>query len=314
MDRSSPSPTSASASSVSSSSSSSLCPPSPLLQNCPQAEHQAPGFPARPFTIEDFDIGCPLGKGKFGSVYLARLKQSHFIVALKVLFKSQVEKEGMEHQLRREVEIQAHLHHPNILRLYNYFHDARRVYLIVEYAPRGELYKELLRSRTLDEQRTATIVEELADALTYCHAKKVIHRDIKPENLLLGFQGEVKIADFGWSVHTLSLRRKTMCGTMDYLPPEIVMGSTYDEKVDLWCVGVLCYELLVGSPPFESPSHSETYRRILKVDMRFPLSMPAGAQDLISRLLRFQPMERLPLSQVAVHPWVKAHSRRVLPP
>uniref|UniRef100_H0V0I1 non-specific serine/threonine protein kinase n=1 Tax=Cavia porcellus TaxID=10141 RepID=H0V0I1_CAVPO len=241
----------------------------------------------RPFTIEDFDIGCPLGKGKFGSVYLARLKQSHFIVALKVLFKSQVEKEGMEHQLRREVEIQ--------------------------YAPRGELYKELLRSRTLDEQRTATIVEELADALTYCHAKKVIHRDIKPENLLLGFQGEVKIADFGWSVHTLSLR-KTMCGTMDYLPPEIVMGSTYDEKVDLWCVGVLCYELLVGSPPFESPSHSETYRRILKVDMRFPLSMPAGAQDLISRLLRFQPMERLPLSQVAVHPWVKAHSRRVLPP
>ncbi|XP_032027197.1 aurora kinase C isoform X1 [Hylobates moloch] len=276
---------------------------------------QQPSSPAmRRLTIDDFEIGRPLGKGKFGNVYLARLKESHFIVALKVLFKSQIEKEGLEHQLRREIEIQAHLQHPNILRLYNYFHDARRVYLILEYAPRGELYKELQKSEKLDEQRTATIIEELADALTYCHDKKVIHRDIKPENLLLGFRGEVKIADFGWSVHTPSLRRKTMCGTLDYLPPEMIEGRTYDEKVDLWCIGVLCYELLVGYPPFESTSHSETYRRILKVDVRFPLSMPLGARDLISKLLRYQPLERLPLAQILKHPWVQAHSRRVLPP
>ncbi|KAG8510180.1 Aurora kinase C [Galemys pyrenaicus] len=229
--------------------------------------HSSSGITRR-LTIDDFEIGRPLGKGKFGNVYLARLKESRFIVALKVLFKSQIEKEGLEHQLRREVEIQAHLRHPNILRLYNYFHDARRVYLILEYAPRGELYKELQKSHTLDEQRTATIIEELADALTYCHEKKVIHRDIKPENLLLGYRGEVKIADFGWSVHTPSLRRKTMCGTLDYLPPEMIEGRTYNETVDLWCMGVLCYELLVGNPPFESPTHSETYRRILKTHRR----------------------------------------------
>ncbi|XP_023372212.1 aurora kinase C [Otolemur garnettii] len=268
----------------------------------------------RRFTIADFEIGRPLGKGKFGNVYLARLKENHFIVALKVLFKSQIEKEGLEHQLRREIEIQARLQHPNILRLYNYFHDARRVYLILEYAPRGELYKELQKNHTFDEQRTATIMEELADALTYCHDKKVIHRDIKPENLLLGLRGEVKIADFGWSVHTPSLRRNTMCGTLDYLPPEMVEGRTYDEKVDLWCIGVLCYELLVGKPPFESTSYNETYRRIVKVDVRFPQTMPSGAQDLISRLLRYKPQERLPLAQILEHPWVQAHSRRVLPP
>lgn len=93
----------------------------------------APNF-TRPFTIDDFEIGRPLGKGKFGNVYLAREKKSHFIVALKVLFKSQIEKEGVEHQLRREIEIQAHLQHPNILRLYNYFYDRRRIYLILEYA------------------------------------------------------------------------------------------------------------------------------------------------------------------------------------
>ncbi|XP_038242191.1 aurora kinase B isoform X1 [Dermochelys coriacea] len=270
--------------------------------------------PQRVFTINDFEIGRPLGKGKFGNVYLARERASRFIVALKVLFKSQMEKEGVEHQLRREIEIQSHLQHPNILRLYNYFHDKKRVYLILEYAPRGELYKELQKCRQFNEQKTATLMEELADALIYCHAKKVIHRDIKPENLLMGLKGELKIADFGWSVHAPSLRRRTMCGTLDYLPPEMIEGKTHDEKVDLWCIGVLCYELLVGQPPFESSTHTETYRRITKVDLQFPPFMSEGSRDLISKLLRHNPAERLPLQAVLEHPWVKAHSRRVLPP
>ncbi|XP_070585461.1 aurora kinase B [Erythrolamprus reginae] len=268
----------------------------------------------RIFTINDFEIGRPLGKGKFGNVYLAREKKSKFIVALKVLFKSQMEKEGVEHQLRREIEIQCHLRHPNILRLYNYFHDKKRVYLILEYAPGGELYKELQKHRRFNEQRTATYIEELSDALLHCHSKKVIHRDIKPENLLLGLMGELKIADFGWSVHAPSLRRKTMCGTLDYLPPEMIEGHPHNEKVDFWCIGILCYECLVGNPPFESQSHSETYRRIVSIDLKFPPYVTEGARDLISKLLRYNPASRLSLEEVLQHPWLKAHSKRVLPP
>uniref|UniRef100_A0A671YRN3 non-specific serine/threonine protein kinase n=1 Tax=Sparus aurata TaxID=8175 RepID=A0A671YRN3_SPAAU len=265
-------------------------------------------------SLDDFDIGRPLGKGKFGNVYLAKVKKVDAIVALKVLFKSQMEKESVEHQLRREIEIQSHLKHPNILRFYNYFHDQKRVFLVLEYAPRGEMYKELQRCGRFDDQRTATYMEEISDALLYCHEKKVIHRDIKPENLLLGYRGELKIADFGWSVHAPSLRRRTMCGTLDYLPPEMIEGHTHSEKVDLWCIGVLCYECLVGNPPFETASHSETYKRITKVDLKFPKVISDGARDLISKLLRHSPTDRLSLKSVIDHPWVSSNSRRVLPP
>lgn len=254
--------------------------------------------------LNHFDIGRPLGKGKFGNVYLAREKNSKYIVALKLMFKSQLTKANVEHQLRREIEIQTHLRHPNILKLFGYFHDDSRVYLILEYAPNGELYKQLTREKRFDDGRASKYIAQLTDALIYCHAKKVIHRDIKPENILLGMKGDVKIADFGWSVHAPSSRRQTMCGTLDYLPPEMVEGKAHNECVDLWSVGVLCYEFLVGNPPFEAEGHSETYRRICKVDLKFPSHVSEGGRDLISKLLRHDPRARLPLEKVLQHPWI----------
>lgn len=174
------------------------------------------------WELSNFDIGRPLGRGKFGNVYLAREKDTKFVVALKVLFKKQIQRDNVEHQVRREIEIQSHLRHPNILRLYGFFHDPARIYLILEYAPKGALYKELHSqpNKRFDERRTAGYILSLADALIYLHERDVIHRDIKPENLLLGHKGELKIADFGWSVHEPNSARTTLCGTVDYLPPE----------------------------------------------------------------------------------------------
>jgi len=256
------------------------------------------------WQLEDFDIGKPLGRGKFGNVYLAREKQSKYIVALKVLYKSQLQQSHVEHQLRREIEIQSHLRHPNILRLYGYFYDQNRVYLILEYAARGELYKELKKARRFSEERSATYVASLARALVYCHKKHVIHRDIKPENLLIGIKGELKIADFGWSVHAPHSRRQTLCGTLDYLPPEMVEGRDHDHAVDVWSLGVLAYEFLVGVPPFEAEGHSETYKRICKVDLRFPDHVSADARDLITQLLVKDPKDRISLRKVTEHPWI----------
>ncbi|VDM58201.1 unnamed protein product [Angiostrongylus costaricensis] len=244
----------------------------------------------RTFRLEDFEVGRPLGKGKFGSVYLARLKENGFFVALKirtqkrivnfqVMFKSQLRSSNVEHQLRREIEIQGHLRHPNILRMYTYFWDEKKIYLVLEYAQGGEMYKYLKKKTRFDEAKTAVFIFQMADALNYCHEKKVIHRDIKPENLLIGDNGQLKIADFGWSV-------------------------------DIWSLGVLCYEFLVGTPPFEHDDSSGTYQAISNVRYSFPNYVSSGARDLINKLLQRRPSDRLSLKGVMEHEWVQYHIQK----
>jgi len=262
------------------------------------------------WQISDFEIGRPLGRGKFGTVYLAREKKSKYIVAIKVLQKSQLLKAGVEHQLRREIEIQSHLRNQNILRMFGYFYDNKRIYLILEYSPGGELYKKLTARGRFNERTSARYIADMAQALSYCHSKHVIHRDIKPENLLVGYHGELKIADFGWSVHAPTSRRNTLCGTLDYLPPEMVEGRDHDEMVDVWSLGILLYEFLVGSPPFETDSHAATYRRISRVDLRFPKGLTEDAKDLITKLLQKDPRKRMPLDCIPNHPWILRNLRR----
>ncbi|KAJ7226144.1 kinase-like protein [Mycena pura] len=267
---------------------------------------QSRTFPTQEWSLHSFDIGRPLGKGKFGRVYMVRTKASpKYILALKTLYKSELVQNKVEKQTRREIEIQQNLRHPNILRLYGFFHDEKRIFLMLEFAGKGELYKQLSKFGRFSEKRCARYIDQMADALIYLHGKHVIHRDIKPENLLLGINGELKIGDFGWSVHAPGLRRMTLCGTLDYLPPEMVEGKEHSEKVDYWALGILTYEFLCGSPPFEDrASVKNTYRRIAMVDLRFPPTIPTEAKDLIAKLLKHDPQVRLPLAEVQRHPWI----------
>jgi aurora kinase len=242
--------------------------------------------PTKTWHLSDFEIGKPLGKGKFGRVYMVRTRAPpQYILALKCLYKAEILENRVEKQIRREIEIQTHLRHPNILRLYGYFHDERRIFLMLEFAGKGELYRQLARVGRFEEKRAARYVDQMADALGYLHSKHVIHRDIKPENLLLGIHGELKIGDFGWSVHAPGNRRKTLCGTLDYLPPEMVEGREHTARVDHWALGVLTYEFLVGRPPFEETSGQQaTYRRISAVNYQIPKRVSADAGDLIHRV------------------------------
>lgn len=240
------------------------------------------------FHLGMFEIGRPLGKGKFGRVYLARERTSNFICALKVLYKSELQHgSGVEKQVRREIEIQSNLRHPNILKLYGHFHDSKRIFLILEFAGKGELYKHLRKENRFPEWKAAQYIAQMASALRYLHRKHVIHRDIKPENILMGIHGEIKISDFGWSVHAPNNRRATLCGTLDYLPPEMIKSGSkdnwYNEKVDLWSLGVLTYEFLVGEAPFED-TPIMTQKRIARADMQIPEWVSKEAKDLIKKV------------------------------
>ena len=211
----------------------------------------------------------PLGRGKFGHVYLAREKKSKFVCAIKILYKRQLLKYDIVQQVQREVEIASHLNHPNILKMFGFFYDEHRVYLIMEYASGGELFEDLRRKGRFSEEQAADHISQVIEAFIYIHSKDIIHRDLKPENLL-NCDGVIKLADFGWSVHAPSNLRKTFCGTTDYLPPEMIRilngKRGYDKRVDIWDIGVLSFELVAGYAPFENEASEITKLKIARAD------------------------------------------------
>mmetsp|Transcript_1825 Transcript_1825/g.2881 ORF Transcript_1825/g.2881 Transcript_1825/m.2881 type:complete len:410 (+) Transcript_1825:135-1364(+) len=257
------------------------------------------------WSIDSFVLGRALGKGKFGNVYLGRDKESQKYIALKVLFKAPLRAANSVHSLRREVEIQSRLRHPNIVRLFGYFHDAKNVYLILDYLPNGELFKYIAsRGGRVEEKMCRSYMKMLAAAVLYMHHHNVIHRDLKPENVLMSTDGTLKIADFGCAVllpppHT---DRRTVCGTPEYLSPEMLSGAGHGFPVDMWALGIFMYELLVGRTPFVEARGdgsriaattydvctekeiwvTKTYERINRYATTSPTEVPYDSDSIVS--------------------------------
>uniref|UniRef100_A0AC34QUZ1 Aurora kinase n=1 Tax=Panagrolaimus sp. JU765 TaxID=591449 RepID=A0AC34QUZ1_9BILA len=224
------------------------------------------------WTQDDFHIGICLGEGRFGEVVLAQEKKSDFVVAIKIINKEVAKKGDYTLQVRREIQIQHHLRHPNIIRLYGYFYDHKRIFLVLEYANSGSLGQLLKKVQKLPNHRCCFIMLKVADAVAYLHARQVIHRDIKPDNVLMFGKEIPKLGDFGTSCHGPSSRRITPCGTIDYFAPEMVRSlkdpsAVYDHTVDCWSLGAMMYECLAGIPPFYHESRSQTLKKILECQM-----------------------------------------------
>lgn len=187
-------------------------------QNVETEEDDAKITQKQEWKLSDFHMEHRLGHGRFGKVYLMLEKSTKHAYAVK----KQTLNSTTEIMVWREIEIQADLCHRNILRFYGYFRQDTDIYLILEYAPNGNLGKKLYKqpNKRFDEKCAARYILSCADALIYLHERDIIHRDIKPENLLLGCNDELKIADFGLSVNSQNERRRTICGTPDYIPPE----------------------------------------------------------------------------------------------
>ncbi|KAG2234695.1 hypothetical protein INT48_004133 [Thamnidium elegans] len=219
-----------------------------------------------------------------------------------ILKKEEVEAANVVLFLKREIEIQVHL------KLYGYFHDKDRVYLVMEYVGNSDLYSVLMEKKQFTEAEVVRYILQLTDAVKYMHSLGVIHRDIKLENILVNKNNMLKIADFGWSVFDPKPRRNTFCGTLDYLPPEMIQNEPHSNSVDIWALGVLAYEMLAGYPPFSTSDQAEnplrTYERITKVDLVFDTNMSSGAKSFISKLLVKDPLKRIKASDIESDPWI----------
>ena len=258
--------------------------------------------------LADFRTVKVIGKGSFGEVRVVQKVDTGKIYAMKTLRKSEMLKKDQLAHVRAERDVLAESNSPWVVQLYYSFQDTAYLYLLMEFLPGGDLMTMLIKYDTFSEDVTRFYIAECVLALEGIHQLGFIHRDIKPENLLVGIRGEVKIADFGWSVHAPGNRRATLCGTLDYLPPEMVEGKPHGGAVDLWAMGVLTYEFLEGVPPFEELSGaSMTYKRIAAVDLHMPERFSEEAKDLVRSLLRYNPADRLPLSKVLRHPWISRH-------
>jgi len=193
--------------------------------------------------------------------------------------------------------------------MFAYFHDESYVYVVLEYASKGNLFTKLIKGeKKFPERIAARYLFQLASAIGYMHARNVIHRDLKLENVLIDENDDLKICDFGWSVHTVENKRETICGTIDYLAPEIVDHVEYDKSVDIWCLGILFYEMVYGFPPFASKSKEETFDKIKKKVLIFRDDIQVlsdSAKDLMKKLIAFEPENRIKIEDVLQHEFFK---------
>ena len=260
--------------------------------------------------IGDFSLGRPVGAGKFGTIYLARVRaKPQLYVAIKVMFKRCLSKNHVT-QLLREIQHLDQLRSDHVISLYDFFHDAQRIYLVMEYANGGDLYHTLSGCKRLSEAEAANIFQQSVRAIQTCHENDIIHRDIKPENFVWGADGRLKLIDLGWSAPCgVGSRRETLCGTLDYLPPEMVIGKPYGQMADIWCLGVLLFELLTGSPPFEDEDYLVTKLNIKYVTYKAPEYLSLEAKRFIASILKADPLSRPTLQQLLTHPWVVSNSQ-----
>ena len=248
--------------------------------------------PATRVQWADLEIHAVLGEGSFGRVKLARHTPTRAVYALKCLRKGQLLKLQQVEHVVNEKRVMEMCDHPFVLKMVATFNAKDEIFMLLEVAQGGELFTLLRSAGKFDEGHACLYAAMVAAAFAYLHARKIAHRDLKPENLLFDGHGYLKLVDFGFA-KVVRDRTWTLCGTPEYLAPEIISNKGHSVGADWWTMGILLYEMLVGHPPFVAESQMDTYHKIMRGKYKIPQNFPRGARDMISKLLTYNPAGRL---------------------
>ncbi|CAM9455339.1 unnamed protein product [Discosporangium mesarthrocarpum] len=277
------------------------------LPSCPAAP--PPRFKGAVMRREDFDISSMIGRGSYSNVYRAVYIPTGTECALKAVSKRRtIAKTSNLAHLRGEKEVAELMEGvPFVVQTAGTFQTATSVYFVMEYIPAGDLYKKAT-SGNLSLAEIHTYLANALLAIEAVHKRGAIHRDIKPENFLVGGNGSLKLTDFGFAkmAPTDGERLLSQYGTPEYVAPEVLRGTGYGQPVDLWALGILCYELLVGRSPFQDENLEIMYSNILAGQVKFPSNVKGLTQDaksLVRGLLRQNPARRLTVEEAKVHPF-----------
>ena len=282
----------------------------PQQQQAPAAAAAA-AAPQQPQTqrFGPYIVGETIGRGSFGKVKVAVHETTGVRVALKVISRKSIEADARSQlKLQREIRVLRLLKHPHIMRLYDVVQTRLDIVLVLELVSGGELFVYLARRGRLEEAHARMFFQQFIAAIAHCHNAGVVHRDLKPENILVESSHRgVKIGDFGLS--SLSYDGKvfeTSCGTPNYAAPEVVGGRVYvGREADIWSAGVVLFTMVAGTLPFDDEQLSHLFRKIQTANYTMPSFLSPAAQDLISKILVVDPLERATTAQILNHPWVR---------
>jgi len=261
-------------------------------------------------NIEDsYEFLEVLGKGVSGTVKKAKSKITDQLVAIKLMSKRKIIDETQKDKILKEINILKLCSHPHIIQYIDCYEDLKYYYIVMEYAPGGELFDLLLKKNGLKEEKARNVFVQILSALEYCHGNMIAHRDLKPENILIQNKKDlqVKLADFGFANYIRLDLHDTYCGSLQYVAPEVIQHTKYNPmKTDIWSLGIILYVLLSSKLPWMIDDNGQNVNQIINLNYKIPAEVPDLAADLIKKILVYR-SERLTISDIKKHPWVSGY-------
>jgi len=274
-------------------------------------------------NIEDFSFIRLIGIGSYGKVYVARKITNNKLYAIKILNKKWINTKNQRNNVKTERTVLAKLDHPFIMKLNYAFQTKKSLYFITQFMHGGELNYHIYNEKNnyFSEEKTKFYAAEIILGLNYLHKNNCIYRDLKPENVLIDLNGHIKLTDFGLSkiCDDYPCKTKTLCGTPEYLAPEILFQNDYGIEVDWWSLGVIIYEMLSGYLPFRIVQSEKITKNIYKQKIKMFDHFSSEAKSLIKKLLEYNPKKRIGYEKIISHPffkdidWDKVKNKKITP-